>query len=306
VTFNMCFSTDPDGDELKFTFDYGDGTTFRGNCRVTHSYVTPPGPASALATICVTDGLPRHEQCQSYTVKAASTDPCAGDRKPPSVSLDPIDDDEPLPISVSAKVSDNVGIKRVDFFAKPRFGGPEELIGSVTAAPYTVPWNPEEDCEGSYTVRAVAYDVCGNTAEDSADVDVFGGCGVGVVGASRTLALTSDLRLPGGRGHVSINGRGSLAAGAGPVGTSLGVEADLNLVEGLVLEGQGQAGTWRFELAGALEPGSLRVEVGDVLLVTETALVFRVGGRAGERVAFQFRARPGESPAPTPRAAPRP
>jgi PKD domain len=65
VTFNMCRSTDPDGDELKFTFDYGDGSVFRGNCRTTHTYPYPPGAASVVATICVGDGLRGHDSCQS-------------------------------------------------------------------------------------------------------------------------------------------------------------------------------------------------------------------------------------------------
>jgi hypothetical protein len=58
------------------------------------------------------------------------------------------------------------------------------------------------------------------------------------------------------------------------------------------VEGTG-GGSWRFELAGTegLQRGSLRVVAGDVALVTDEAIVFRLAGRPGERIVFTFRTR---------------
>jgi hypothetical protein len=69
VTFNMCASHDPDEDDLRFTFDFGDGATDSGFCRVSHTYsVTTPGTFEFTPRVCVTDGLPGHEVCRTYRV----------------------------------------------------------------------------------------------------------------------------------------------------------------------------------------------------------------------------------------------
>jgi hypothetical protein len=291
VIFNMCRSTDPDGDELKFTFDFGDGGTFRGNCRTEHTYRNPPGPATAPATICVTDGIKGHDRCQGYAVKPKGppTPSCSSDGKPPTVSLRAIDGGA-LPVIIQADASDNVGIAFVEFIAFPGEGAPE-FLGSVKNPPYRVSWEPDDIC-GRYDIVARAVDVCENEAEDTAEVNLDIDCFIGAAGVSTTsLGLTSDLRLAGGSGRVVINGRGSLPAGAGPWRASVGLQAGENLVEALVVEGRGRSGSWRFELGGGIEPGSLRVDAGEVTLVTENAVVFRVNGRAGERLAFRFHAR---------------
>jgi hypothetical protein len=55
----------------------------------------------------------------------------------------------------------------------------------------------------------------------------------------------------------------------------------------------GASGTWRLELAGVagLEKGSLRVLAGEVVSVGPDAVVFRLKGRAGERVSLAFTVR---------------
>jgi hypothetical protein len=58
----------------------------------------------------------------------------------------------------------------------------------------------------------------------------------------------------------------------------------------MLVEGQGKRGTWRFDFGGAgVIAGSLRVVAGEVELVTPDTIVFRLGGRPGERVVFSFR-----------------
>jgi hypothetical protein len=55
----------------------------------------------------------------------------------------------------------------------------------------------------------------------------------------------------------------------------------------------GAAGTWRLELSGiaGLEKGSLRVLAGEVVSVGPDAVVFRLKGRAGERMSLGFSVR---------------
>jgi hypothetical protein len=62
-------------------------------------------------------------------------------------------------------------------------------------------------------------------------------------------------------------------------------------MEGVLVNGDGRSGTWRFELGGLFEPGSLQVIAGDAAIVTANTVVFRLAGRPGERVAFTFRSR---------------
>jgi PKD repeat protein len=67
VAFNMCGSTDPNGDALDFSFDFGDGSRVSHRfCRDDHVYAA----GAFTAKTCVTDGQPGHESCQSFKVTA--------------------------------------------------------------------------------------------------------------------------------------------------------------------------------------------------------------------------------------------
>jgi len=77
----------------------------------------------------------------------------------------------PASISLSATAGDTDGtINRVDFYQSTT------LLFSDTVSPYGFTWS--NVAAGSYTLRAVAVDNQGNTAEDSVSVTVFtaGGC----------------------------------------------------------------------------------------------------------------------------------
>jgi hypothetical protein len=102
-------------------------------------------------------------------------------------------------------------------------------------------------------------------------------------------AWTSYLEVPRGRGQVSVNGA-MLATGPGVTRGSLPLRAGENRVEAWLTDGSG-AGVWRFELGDLVEPGTLTVGLGQVLVVTGDTVVFRLSGRAGERVAFTFQSR---------------
>jgi PKD repeat protein len=78
VRFNMCASSDPEGDELYFTHDFdGDGRvdwggTTGAHCRADHVYAA----GTWKARVCVhdrdADGQDLHEdQCRTYTVVAS-------------------------------------------------------------------------------------------------------------------------------------------------------------------------------------------------------------------------------------------
>jgi hypothetical protein len=112
-----------------------------------------------------------------------------------------------------------------------------------------------------------------------------------VTPASRRVAWASELDLDGGSGQVVVNGEAAAFATRGrSAGAALG-RRGVNRIEAQVVEAAGRPGTWRFELGttGSLEAGSLRVIAGEVALVTENAIVFRLKGRPGERVVFSFR-----------------
>jgi len=67
VSFNACGSTDPDGDRLKFFFDFGDGVkTSSRLCRDDHTYAR----GSYTAQVCLTDEQPGDEVCRTFQVQA--------------------------------------------------------------------------------------------------------------------------------------------------------------------------------------------------------------------------------------------
>jgi hypothetical protein len=112
-----------------------------------------------------------------------------------------------------------------------------------------------------------------------------------VTPASRRVAWSSELDLDGGSGQVVVNGEAAAFAARGrSSGAALG-RRGVNRVEAQVVEAAGRPGTWRFELdtTASLQAGSIRVVAGEVALVTESAIVFRLKGRPGERLVFSFR-----------------
>lgn len=107
-----------------------------------------------------------------------------------------------------------------------------------------------------------------------------------------SIGWTIQLDVPDGVGQVVLDGQTlQVPRGASQAGAAAR-EGD-NTVEARLVEARGQPGTWRFEAQDgeAIEPGSLRVQRGDVALVTPTAVVFRLKGQRGEEVAFSYRLR---------------
>jgi hypothetical protein len=108
----------------------------------------------------------------------------------------------------------------------------------------------------------------------------------------RPTTWVSQLDVPGGRCQIVLNGSEALFPAAGRVPLLARPRSGDNRVEAQLVQAEGRAGLWRFELpAGSTVAGSLRVIAGQVALVTGDAVVFRLNGQPGERVVFTFRNR---------------
>jgi hypothetical protein len=120
-------------------------------------------------------------------------------------------------------------------------------------------------------------------------VDTPPGCGALV--SVTAMTWSSDLSLDG-RLQIVLGGAVSFAGRGRAYGTSARAGNE-SRVEATVVEAAGRPGQWRFDLIGADAGGSARIHViaGDVVAVTGGSVIFRLQGKAGERVAFTI-ARP--------------
>ena len=97
---------------------------------------------------------------------------------------------------------------------------------------------------------------------------------------------TSVLEAPGATGNVTVNGASTAGVGRASAMLAVAEGAGELRVQGVLATGSGP-GTWRFERHGGMA-AAVRVKVleGQVSLVTDEAIVFRLRGQPGERVAF--------------------
>jgi hypothetical protein len=113
---------------------------------------------------------------------------------------------------------------------------------------------------------------------------VQGGTGDRPAGA---VGWTSQLAVPGGKAQVVLNRRTLAFVEAGRAAGQVDAEAGRVSIEAVLVDADGEPGTWRFELA-ARTAGTLRVIAGQVASVTSDAVTFALHGRPGERVVFEF------------------
>ena len=64
-------------------------------------------------------------------------------------------------VTISANASDNVGVAHVDFYVNG------VLVGSDAATPFQYSWNTTSLANGAATLRAVAFDAAGNSAQSA-------------------------------------------------------------------------------------------------------------------------------------------
>jgi poly(hydroxyalkanoate) depolymerase family esterase len=92
------------------------------------------------------------------------------DREPPTVTISAPADGAELggTVDIVVEADDNVAVSRVEFQID------DQLRRTDTAAPWTMPWDIEEEAYGTHTLVAAAFDAAGNTSR-SAAVRVIGG-----------------------------------------------------------------------------------------------------------------------------------
>jgi hypothetical protein len=291
VKFSMCGSVDPDGDPLSYAFDFGDGAKATGSCSASHTYTSPSfarrfAAGSYGASLTVSDGVVGHDRTRNYGVSVTCPSPRVKLTAPTGRSFNS------CPVLVAASASDPLGIAQVEFFAKDY--QTTTSIGVVTQPPYQVRFTPKTGFFSGGTLIATVTNVCGAVESDqSATVSIFcgGAYGPTSMAVPRRLSWVSQLDVPGGRGQVTLNGSPVSFPRAGRSMAVADAKVGENRVEAQVVESTG-SGTWRFELGSflALQPGSLRGVAGEVVSVSADAIVFRVSGAPGERVAFTFKA----------------
>lgn len=68
VNFNLCQSSDPEGQRLQFRYDFGDGrvTDWVSDCSKPNTYAA----GAYTGFFCVTDGTPGHDVCRAVDVLA--------------------------------------------------------------------------------------------------------------------------------------------------------------------------------------------------------------------------------------------
>jgi hypothetical protein len=103
------------------------------------------------------------------------------------------------------------------------------------------------------------------------------------------FVLRSALDVGGGRAQIVLDGVTGVFLD-GRSDRAFRLAGGAHRVEALVVNAEGRAGTWRFDLQG-IEPGTLRPLGGSVSSLGDGTIVFRLQGRPGERVAFGFRTR---------------
>jgi hypothetical protein len=117
----------------------------------------------------------------------------------------------------------------------------------------------------------------------------------GITSGEPAVGLTwnVDLDAAGAVGQVVLDGQLVIAESGRHLQQPTRSREGEVVVSGSLVRADGKPGTWRFEAqhGEAIEAGSLRVQQGEVDLLTPTAVVFRLRGEAGERVSFSYRLR---------------
>lgn len=101
-----------------------------------------------------------------------------------------------------------------------------------------------------------------------------------------TRTLRTSLEAQGARGRATIDGAGLLSVEAGGLRHLELGSTGSRRVEAVV-DQIGGPGLWRFSVEGAAPQDSvLRVQVGAAVTISANAVVFRLTGKPGERIAF--------------------
>jgi PKD repeat protein len=239
------------------------------------------------------------------------------DSAPPTVDITSPQEGEIIPmggpnaIDVAADASDPAGIRDVLFEANQPSscskGAPFLDSQTDDTAPYTASLNVDaaEGCCACVRLTATGTDICGNatSVERNVFADFDGCCILGIAAVRRpqlrhspeqapdsATGWVSHLEVADASGQVVLNRGRLMMATTGISRQSAALRHGENRIDAQLVRGTGKPGVWRFDLGATegFEPGSLRVLEGEVALLTDRIVVFRLKGQAGERVAFSF------------------
>jgi PKD domain-containing protein len=310
VHFDLCASKDPDGDPLKFFFDFGDGTTASGACAQDHIYT---------ATSLRASGGGVHAADTSFNFSGSVVDPgtLSGTRSRTVVVHPPVTTTTTLPCVVPTMTLDPVG----SFGCVPSLNVPVSATttGSTNQVNFTLQFTgfcytpavfdstatvggppfsttmTVKHGDGCYVLTGFAIDACTGKQVPASNqpvqftVDSTYGCG-GFRAARGTVGWSSDLAVEGGRLQLALNGSSPAFPGRGRGYGTAHLRDGENRVEAVLIDSAGKPGLWRFDLMSsqAVVPGSIRVLSGDVVQTAADYVTFRLSGKTGERVMFVF------------------
>ena len=325
VNFDLCSSSDPDGDALSYFFDFGDGTQTSGPCSVSHTYtatsfrgpgslsgdvrsqsttynflgsvVDPFGASQSRARNVIVDVPPVTTTTTTTTTTLCPT-PVITITQPLNGSCFDLNSGKPFPVSADASNSINVKF-RVDFIGFDCTYTASNVFNKTV--PGTSPYSTTFDMVGNdqsgcfkLSAQATPTSSCAKPM-DATPVNFFAefGCYPGLRTASTpkgSLGWSSDLAVEGGRLQVVVNGASATFPGRGRAYGVANLATGENRVEATVVEAAGKPGLWRFDImnAATVTPGSLHVLSGEVVNVAASSITFRLHGTLGERVAFTF------------------
>jgi PKD repeat protein len=163
VGFNAGGSSDPEGEELSFAWDFGDGATATGGAQISHQYTTP---GNYTATVTVTDpqGAGDSETSQLIMVTSGT-----GDTGTATAVID-AGPSGPAPVTVSFNATSSTpaeGEEITDY--QWNFGDGSTAAGTEVQHLFTV--------DGNYTVVLTITDSAGNQAESSKTIYVSAAAG---------------------------------------------------------------------------------------------------------------------------------
>jgi hypothetical protein len=211
-----------------------------------------------------------------------------------------------LSVLVQATASDpapSSGIKEVRFsyqYCPSNVCGGEAGIGTDSSgpSPYTITWvfpSCATAPDSIFRIVARAVDNCGNiSAPAPVFVSLVGrGCFRSDAVSAQAGVWLSELQPAGARGQVVVDGTQAVFPSAGAESFTTPLGPGPHRFEATLVAGRGEdrrsGASWRFDLSSLrLTPGSLRIVSGEVAQVAADAVVFRLRGRAGERVVFGF------------------